>query len=652
MAEKKMPKTPKEKVKKAEKTTTARLKKEIANAEGIMSAIGDGISIHDRTFTILYENKKQRDLMGVHVGEKCYSAYQKRQDVCGGCPVALTFKDGKVHTVQREMQTDEGTRYAEITASPLKDLTGKTIAGIEVVRDITERKIIEEELKKTGENLEFLVRTAPVALYTSKASGDYGATFIGGSVKSLLGFRQEDFTSNVSFWAEHIHPDDKERVFKNVSYLFEHGHHVHEYRFRHADGTYRWMHDECKLIYDNKGTPIQIIGYWIDITDYKKLEEQLSQAQKMEAIGQLAGGIAHDFNNILTAIIGFGTLLKTETDENDLQRYYTTQILTAAERAVNLTQALLTFGRKQIISPKPVNLNEIIKAIKNLLSRIIGEDVELSIFLTEKDLTILADSGQIEQVLMNLATNARDAMQDGGRLTIKTDYIELDNEFIMAHGYGTIASYAFISTEDTGQGMDEETKARIFEPFFTTKEVGKGTGLGLSMVYGIIKQHNGHINVYSELGKGTTFEIYLPLIKSTVEKGKESVLPTIKRGTETVLVAEDDAQVRQLVKEVLEGNGYKVIKAKDGGDAVKLFSKNKDETQLLILDVVMPKKNGKKAYDEIKKIRPDIKAIFISGHDINKKELIKEGLTFITKPVLPDNLLREVRAVLDKENTK
>jgi CheY-like chemotaxis protein len=264
---------------------------------------------------------------------------------------------------------------------------------------------------------------------------------------------------------------------------------------------------------------------------------------------------------------------------------------------------------------------------------------------------VMADSSQMEQVLMNLATNARDAMPNGGSLVISTKRVELDTEFIKAHAYGKPGSYALISIEDTGYGIDHATRKRIFEPFFTTKEVGKGTGLGLSMVYGIINQHEGHINLYSQPGKGTTFKIYLPLIKSKIKEIEPAALPILKGGDETVLIAEDDVQVRELTKEVLSGFGYKVIEAKDGADAVKIFIENKDKIQLLILDVIMPKKNGKEVYDEIKELKPEVKTIFISGYTadmIHKKGILEKGLNFISKPILPDELLRKIREVLDQ----
>jgi CheY-like chemotaxis protein len=261
------------------------------------------------------------------------------------------------------------------------------------------------------------------------------------------------------------------------------------------------------------------------------------------------------------------------------------------------------------------------------------------------------DSGQIEQVLMNLTTNARDAMPHGGILTISTEVANLNNEFIKTHGYGEIGEYALISVSDTGMGMDKNTKERIFEPFFTTKEFGRGTGLGLAMVYGIIKQHNGYINCYSEPGRGTIFRIYLPLIKSKTEKIEQAAIPELRGGTETVLIAEDDTAISKLIKGLLQEFGYTVIDAKDGEDAVRKFVENKDMVQILLLDVVMPRKNGKETFEEIKKIKPGIKAIFMSGYTadiINEKGILEEGINFIPKPISPHELLRKVREILDK----
>lgn len=414
----------------------------------------------------------------------------------------------------------------------------------------------------------------------------------------------------------------------------------------------RWLSITCSPLFRDKEA-IGVIHVARDITGRKKLEDQLRHAQKMEAIGQLAGGIAHDFNNILNAIMGFGSLIEMNMKEDDPNRIHLKEILNAGERAVHLTQGLLAFSRKQVIDPKPQNLNEIIKGVEKFLMRIIGEDIELKTSLSDCDLTVMVDGSQMQQVLMNLATNARDAMPNGGDLIIEAKQVGLDVEFIKRHGYGKAGRYALLTVTDSGIGMDEKTRERIFEPFFTTKELGRGTGLGLAMVYGIIKQHDGFINVYSEPGKGTTFKIYLPLIKSEVEE-KVSAMPAAypEGGTEIVLVAEDDQAVRKLTKDILERFGYKVIVAEDGEDAIGKFMDNKENIQLLLLDVIMPRKNGKEVYEEIKKIKPDIKTIFLSGYTANlihKKGILEEGLNFILKPVSPKELLRKVREALDKK---
>ncbi len=312
---------------------------------------------------------------------------------------------------------------------------------------------------------------------------------------------------------------------------------------------------------------------------------------------------------------------------------------------------LLAFSRKQEIAPKETDLNKLIKGMGKLLLRLIGEDIELKAQPSEKDLTAMVDPGQIEQVLMNLAANARDAMPDGGMLSICTDTVELDAHYVKGHDMEKPGRYALISVTDTGRGMDEKTQQKIFEPFFTTKEVGKGTGLGLSIVFGIIKQHGGNITVYSEPGKGTTFKIYLPLIEAKIEVTKETEIILPKGGQETILLAEDNEDVRVLLKKVLEENGYKVIDAVDGEEAINKFKENKDSIQLIIIDVIMPKKSGKEAIDEIRKIRPDVKVLFTSGYTsdiISKKGILEEGMDFISKPVTPHSILTKIRGILDK----
>jgi PAS domain S-box-containing protein len=403
---------------------------------------------------------------------------------------------------------------------------------------------------------------------------------------------------------------------------------------------------------DPSGETISAIEVVTDISEKRKLEEQLRQSQKMEAIGTLTGGIAHDFNNLLTTIIGYGEFLQDELEKDDPMRSYVDMILASGEKAAKLTQSLLAFSRKQLLHPVEMDINESIRKAEALLSRLIGEDIEIKLTLSDKPLIVRADSVMIEQVLMNLATNARDAMPDGGSFIISTEPREFDKHFIESHGYGKPGWYALVCIADTGKGMDEKTKAQMFEPFFTTKDVGMGTGLGLSVVYGIVKQHEGHITVYSEPGQGTTLKIYFPLV--TVA-GKEEEMPAApapaKGGTETVLVAEDDQSVRGLIKATLEKSGYTVLEAADGEDAINVFKENKDVIEALLFDVIMPKKNGIEAYQAIKALRPDIKVLFVSGYPagVIEKFRLDEDVAFVSKPVSPTELLRNLRDTLNNQ---
>jgi CheY-like chemotaxis protein/two-component sensor histidine kinase len=371
----------------------------------------------------------------------------------------------------------------------------------------------------------------------------------------------------------------------------------------------------------------------------------------MESIGTLAGGIAHDFNNILSAVIGYGqfTLMKMPADDH--LRGYIESMLEAADRAAHLTKQMLLFSRKQGTDKKQVDLNLVVAKVENFLKKIIGEDIAYNTVLYEEPLPILADAHQLEQVLMNLATNARDSMPQGGTLTVTTENITLDREFVSAHGCLEPGSFALITVSDNGEGMDEATKLRIFEPFFTTKEVGKGTGLGLAVTYSIIQQHDGYITVYSEPGRGATFRIYLPLALAETGDEPRTLLEEVPvGGTETILLAEDDEAVRILTKKLLTEFGYTVIEAVDGKDAVTRFTENSAAIDLILSDLIMPKMNGKEAVDEIRKIRPEIKVIFSSGYapeTIQDKVSLTDGVNVISKPVSPRELLRKVRSVLD-----
>lgn len=403
------------------------------------------------------------------------------------------------------------------------------------------------------------------------------------------------------------------------------------------------------------GGSVYAVAVMRDITDRirtveekKKLETQLHQSQKMEAIGRLAGGIAHDFNNILTALTGYGTLLQMKMDKDDPLLMYVDQILSASQKAADLTQSLLAFSRQRPVTFASHNINKIIRGSEKLLKRLVTEDVVIRTVLAPEQPAIMTDATQIDQVLFNLASNARDAMPKGGVLTIETKQVELDNEFMTVHGYGKPGKYVLVSISDTGTGMDEPEKEKIFDPFYTTKEVGKGTGLGLSTVYGIVKQHEGYITVDSEPGAGTTFHLYFPAACETAEKERPSQAPA-RGGSEAILIAEDNAAVRSLMREVLSQYGYFIVEAVDGTDAIEQFNRS-GEIDLLILDSVMPGKNGREVYNEINNIKPGIRVLFTSGYTrdiVLDKGIEDRNFHFISKPVQPIALLNKVREVLD-----
>ncbi|MBI5419354.1 MAG: response regulator [Deltaproteobacteria bacterium] len=385
----------------------------------------------------------------------------------------------------------------------------------------------------------------------------------------------------------------------------------------------------------------------------RRSEEQLRQAQKMEAVGRLAGGIAHDFNNLLTAIAGYSTLL-LQGVVDDPSRRNIQEIQRASDRAASLTRQLLAFSRRQILQPKVMDLNAVVGAMDDMLRRLIGEDIDLLTVLEPGVRKVKADPGQMEQVIMNLAVNARDAMPEGGKLTIETANVVIDESSVRGHVTMQAGSYVVLALSDTGSGMDPETISHIFEPFFTTKEVGKGTGLGLSTVYGIVKQSGGYIWVYSEPGRGTTFKIYLPQATEEAETAKPAeVRAGLLGGSETILLVEDEDSVRSLVREVLARNGYTVLAARNGEDALRACDGNAGAIHLMLCDVVMPGMSGVELARRIVPLRPEIKVLYMSGYTdtaIVRQGVLDPGTAFLEKPFAPDALARKVREVLDSDN--
>jgi len=387
-----------------------------------------------------------------------------------------------------------------------------------------------------------------------------------------------------------------------------------------------------------------------DVTEQRRLQQQVLQSQKMEAVGRLAGGIAHDFNNLLTVITSYSDLLLEDLGKDDPKRDDVEQVRKAAEGAASLTRQLLAFSRQQVLAPRVVSLNAVVDSLQKILRRVIGEDVELATALAPDLGAVKADVGQLEQVLMNLTVNARDAMPTGGKLTIETANVEHDPAYARAREGAAVSRFVMLAVTDTGVGMDEATKARIFEPFFTTKEAGKGTGLGLATVYGIVNQSGGFIWVYSEPGNGTSFKIYLPRVDAPAEGVKAAGSVSVPRGTETVLLVEDAAAVRAVAKQVLQRQGYTVLEAPHGEAALHLAQKHRGPIHLLLTDVVMPVLSGRRLAEQLAPLRPDMKVLYASGYtddSVVRHGILESGTAYLQKPFTPDSLARKVREVLD-----
>ena len=550
----------------------------------------------------------------------------------------------------RHMKPDGISFDAEISLNSI-ELGGDTIVQA-IVRDITERKQMEKAVQESEEQFRRTFEGSPLGMVM--AGADFRFIRANPAFCSMLGYMEEELLSLT--FKDITHPEHIAEDMLHVNDLISGKIPLYrtENRYIRKDKGIVWGSSTVSVMRGADERFLYFLTTVEDITQRRKSEEekagleaQLRQSRKMEAIGTLAGGIAHDFNNILMALLGYAALLRMKINDSTLKTYVD-QIFSASHKAADLVQSLLAFSRQQAISLRPISIHRIITGTEKLLKRLVTEDVSIKMVLATEDITIMADASQIDQILFNLATNARDAMPQGGTLTIETRAVDLGDEFLHFHGYGEPGRYALLSVSDTGAGMDEATRERIFDPFFTTKEAGKGTGLGLSTVYGIVKQHNGFITVYSEPNIGTVFCIYLPAV-SEVGREERPVPAPVEGGNETILVAEDNEAVRELVVKLLTDYGYMTIEAIDGGDAIEQFKKA-DKIDLLILDSVMPVRNGREVYNEIRKIKPRTRVIFTSGYTkdvILDKGIEEEKFNFLQKPISPPDLLRKVREVLD-----
>ncbi|HEX9078224.1 MAG TPA: ATP-binding protein [Desulfuromonadaceae bacterium] len=492
---------------------------------------------------------------------------------------------------------------------------------------------------------ELMERVHMVALMLDSAGT---VTFCNDFLLDLTGWSRDELMGKN--WFDTCIPPD---IRGEVHSLFLRGMATGQIPFHHENRILTRKGGECLIVWDNtllrgeNGSVTGVACLGMDVTKQRGMEAQLLHSQKMESIGTLAGGVAHDFNNILTVIMNCAEMLRGKLNDRERAFLLVDQILGSAQRAAKLTRSLLAFSRKQQMVPRPIDLNDLITQTHAFLERIIGEDVELKTELCEGHVIVLADRGQLEQVIMNLASNARDAMPEGGRLTISTSVSRLDGHFF-PDGSPAAGRYALLSLADTGVGIGKQEQERIFEPFFTTKDVGRGTGLGLSMAYGIIRQHNGWITLESEVGGGSCFTVCLPLA-GELDVAGTAPAESPRQGTETILLVEDDEQVLYVNKVMLEENGYRVIAARDGAEAVELFRSEGSAVALAIIDVVMPVMSGRQAYDQLTKLNPHLRVIFTSGYppDTLGRTGVPENCHFIAKPVDSAEFLRTIRKLLD-----
>jgi two-component system cell cycle sensor histidine kinase/response regulator CckA len=578
--------------------------------------------------------KKDQDIFNTH--RQCLL----ETETTHSCELWLVKKDGHLF-------------HAHMECLVIKNKRGDLIQIWSAVSDITEHKRTEEALKKSEQRYRNLVESTADWVWASDPEGRQ--TFANEAAKDILGYELHEIigASADSF----IHPEDAKRVQKWLKKAVEEkkGWKNAVIRWEHKDGSIKFLESTARPVLNSEGDLVGFVGIDRDVTERLWLEQQLSQAQKMEAIGTLAGGVAHDFNNFLSIVIGNVDLMLMELKEGHPFHGEIMEIRNAATGAASLTRQLLAFSRKQVIHPEIIHLNDVIDTASKMLERLISENIDFQTFLDPDLEPVKVDSGQMEQVIINLSVNARDAMATGGQLTIETKNLYLNEDFFQSQGVkGEVGPYVMMRVSDTGCGIEEKILPHIFIPFFTTKGMERGTGLGLSSVYGIIKQNNGYIFVQSKPGKGSVFEIYLPAAKEGKKPAAaDIIIEDSLAGEETILVVEDDMQLKKLTSRILERYHYRVLQASNGEEALKVSQKHDGPIDLVLTDVIMPGMNIQEVAERIKSRRKETKILYMSGYmdnSISQYGVLESGIDFLQKPYTPEGLFRKIREVLDRNS--
>ena len=536
----------------------------------------------------------------------------------------------------------------EISFGELVTKGGSVFTGI--LRDISERRAAEQALSAAEDRMRFAMEASRVGVWEVEFAT--GVARWSETLEALHGMAPGTFGGTFPAFLEQIHPDDRAAIGEEIERATrQHTDANIEYRSTWPDGTVHWLSGVGRTFYDSAGTPLRAAGIGLDVTERRSLEEQYRQSQKMDAIGQLAGGVAHDFNNLLTAIHGYGSMVADDLGPDSPHQADLAEILRAADRAASLTRQLLAFSRRQILAPGALNLSDSLRAMQPMLTRLIGEHIDIAVRAPDDIGRVIADAGQIEQVILNLAINARDAMPDGGTLLLELVNVVVTESYQQHHIELNPGAYVMLAVSDSGVGMDADTLTHVFEPFYTTKALSKGTGLGLSTVYGIVNQSGGSVLVYSEPGHGTTFKVYLPRVETEPEVTAIAESTETRRRSETVLVTEDDEALRTLVRRILETRGYRVLVAATPHEALRIANSDTSDIHLLLTDVVLPEMGGRSLAELLVANHPGLRVLYMSGYTddaIVHRGVLERDTQFIQKPFGHEALLRKVQETLDK----